>query len=772
MMLRTYNNYFRLLFIVLITIVVWPSFSIAQNAASIEGTVINEKSHQPIPGANIIILETGHGTTTDSSGRFRIDNIIPGIYAINASCIGFETQTKYDIKITKGQTATVRFNLKEKIIDLEPVQIEADLYTEKYKEPVSRINLHQIKAKQITTIPGAFDDVIRTIHIFGNVMPASDYTSFFSVRGGSPDQNLVVMDGIVIPNPYRFRIAMGGGMSIFDPNITEDVTLKVGGFSSEYGNYLSSVLEVDTRDGNNEKLNFKTSLNLLDFGSVVEGPLFNSNGSFLVSARRTYLDLMANQFVKSTSTFPYTSDFNGKLVYNIAKNNKLSLHFMSAIEGTKLSSDISDEINLEENSRINLLNLSWKSYSNDVLRRNMTLAFYKERFNYHIVNPNDITKDKKFTSKIRTVAFSEKADFSIGGKILVSRGVYFSNSRPDITFINPETPLLFVRTIMPPEFKYSHQNNYFSYFTDATLKVTNYFQTKLGVHYDYSSIISDSEFSPRFSFWLKLNSQTILEGSWGNCYQYPNVLNIFNRDNPFDFNSEIQNLQTEKVSYYSFTIKRRFGEILTKLDLYYKDYDRLIFPADYILYVPTNNGKGVSKGIEISFQSIPFDPSKLDWTVNYSYGIAKYKSNINSNWLPFNFDRRHAFSVFCNYKIFQNIKLNLLWRIASGLPYNPVYGLVFSQEYDNNVFLIDRQNKNYFSSYQRLDLRINYEFRLFNKLTSFYFEVINAYNHKNIYDQIWDIDSIDANDPDSKKVFVRTIYMLPILPTIGFSINF
>ena len=771
-MFRTNNNYFKLLFIVVSTMVIWPSFSIAQNAASVEGSVINEKSQQPIPGANIIIIETEYGTTTDSSGRFRIDNIIPGIYAINASCIGFETQTKNDIKLTKGQTATVRFNLNEKILELESLQIEADLYAEKYKEPVSRINLHQIKAKQINTIPGAFDDVIRSIHIFGNVMPASDYTSFFSVRGGSPDQNLVVMDGIVIPNPYRFRIAMGGGMSIFDPNITKDVSLKVGGFSSEYGNFLSSVLEVDTRDGNNEKLNFKTSLNLLDFGSAAEGPLFRSNGSFLVSVRRTYLDLMANQFVKTTSTFPYSSDFNGKLVYNIAKNNKLSLHFMSTIEGTKLSSDISDEINLEENSRINIVNLSWKSYSNDRLRRNMTLAFYKERFNYHIVNPNNIDRDKKFTSKIRTIAFSEKADFSIGEKMLISRGVYFSNSKPDITFINPENPLLFVRTNLPPEFKYSHQNNYFSYFTDATLKVTNYFQTKFGVHYDYSSIISDSEFSPRISFWLRLNNKTILEGSWGNCYQYPNVLNIFNRDKPFDFNSDIQNLQSEKVSHYSLTLKRRFGEIFTKLDLYYKDYDRLIFPQDYNLYFPTNNGKGLSKGIEMSFESIPFDGSKLDWTVNYSYGIAKYKSSINRKWQPFNFDRRHAFSVFCNYKIFQNIELNLLWRIASGLPYSPVYGLIHSEEYEDNVFLIDHQNRKYFSEYQRLDIRINYQFRWFNKLTSFYFEVINAYNHKNIYDQIWDVDTIDATDQDSKKVYVRTIYMLPILPTIGFSIDF
>ena len=209
----------------------------AQTTAILKGKVIDKTTRQPLAGSNVILVGTNYGAAAADDGLFFIDHLPPGSYSIKASRIDYQPLIKNNIQLKAGQQKSLIFELIPRVLEMEPIEVEADKFSLKYQTEVSRIGFQQINPRQIKHIPGTLDDISRALQIFGSVMPASDYNSYFAVRGGSPEQNLVIMDGVVIPNPYRFRLLLGGGLSIFDPNTTEDVRLHIGGFSAEFGNF-------------------------------------------------------------------------------------------------------------------------------------------------------------------------------------------------------------------------------------------------------------------------------------------------------------------------------------------------------------------------------------------------------------------------------------------------------------------------------------------------------------------------------------------------------
>ncbi|MFQ6116331.1 MAG: carboxypeptidase regulatory-like domain-containing protein, partial [bacterium] len=260
----------------------------AQNPASIRGKVIDDESKTPMANTNIELLGTSIGDVTDSSGAYLLPQLPAGTYSIMASRIGFEPKVMRNIVLTAGETRVVNIALTPVILKMREVEIEAERLWEKYLTKASLIGVERMSSREITNIPGAFDDPTRAVQIFSGVSGGGDYSGYLAVRGGSPDQNQVVMDGVVIPYPYRFRLAFGGGLSTINPNTTEDIYLHLGGFSAEYGNSLSSILEVASRTGNRDHVRTQGSINLTDVSGVIEGPFPRGMGSYLFSVRRKH----------------------------------------------------------------------------------------------------------------------------------------------------------------------------------------------------------------------------------------------------------------------------------------------------------------------------------------------------------------------------------------------------------------------------------------------------------------------------------------------------
>ncbi|MDZ7261357.1 MAG: TonB-dependent receptor [candidate division KSB1 bacterium] len=759
------------------------SWSLAQTTATLKGKVIDKISRQPLPNSNITIIGTNYGGAAADNGWFVIEHLPPGTYSVKASRIDYHPQVLTNIQLKAGQQKEILFELVPRVLEMAPIEVEADKFSLKYQTEVSRIGFQQINPRQIKRIPGALDDVARAIQIFGSVMPASDYNSYFAVRGGSPEQNLVIMDGVVIPNPYRFRLLLGGGLSIFDPNTTEDVRLHIGGFSAEFGNFLSSVLEVDTREGNRHRICARGSLNLIDASGVVEGPILNGRGSWLLAGRRTYYDLLANRFSKNNATYPNTSDINGKLVFNLTERNKLSLRTMMCQEGTRMLSEISDELNINEDSKIQLFSLDWLNTASRKLTYRTTLSYYLEDFNFKLDKPEEVgplSIYASLNSDMITFSIREDVIYEFSETIWMTRGIYFSSMNSNVNFVMPQRTLAFARRDFPPPMKFKDQENYLAFYMDDIYKLKKFFHIKVGLRYDYSNLIKKSALSPRLGLWLQLSEHLGLEGFWGMCSQNPNVLSAFIRNRAIDLSSNLDKLEPERATHSTLGLSYKFtSTIHGKLEFYHKDLDQLLFAENKVDKRPANIGRGFSKGIEFYIQKEADEASVFSGIFSYSYGISRYKETINNVWLPMSFDRRHCLSFMGTIRLMPNLTANVLWRATSGLPYTSAYGLVLT-EGGRNSFEKDETQRKYFPPYQRLDLRLNYEHRSGastggrgHKAFAMYIDLTNLYNHKNVYDQFWEISRLEEQIPSELRVVkMRTMYMLPLVPSFGLSFEF
>jgi len=747
-------------------------------ASVLTGIVRDSQTGKPLENVNVTVAGISRGSATDKAGQFEIKNVTPGIYTVKASRIDYESKMMRHIVIGPGEHKELVIQLKPRVIEMQPIQVEADKFSLKYQTEVARIGFQQIKPTQIKTLAGGMDDISRSIQIFSSVMPASDYNAYFAVRGGSPEQNLVIMDGMTIPNPYRFRLLLGGGMSIFDPNATEDVRLHIGGFSAEFGNFLSSVLEVDTREGNRHRFCGRASLNLIDASAVMEGPIVKGKGSWLISARRTYYDLLANRFYNENVTFPNTADINGKFVYHFDKNNKLSLRTLWCQEGTDIvmGDFLNKDYTIIEDSKIQLLGFNWLRIANQKLTHQTTLSYYDEYFNFNMDFSKGFDHDKiigTLDSQMGNLTVKEDVIYEFSDRIWMMRGLSFSTMRSDIDADMPNNPMGFARRDFPPSMQFNGRENYFAFYMDDIYKIKDYFHVKAGLRYDHSSLNKKSTLSPRLSLWIQLSGLVSLEGFWGTCSQYPAVLSSFIRNTSMDLSKNISDLNPERSMHTTLGLHFHISsDTHGKLELYYKNLDDLLFASNQSNWMADNIGKGYAKGIELYIRKEIDEKNRYGGIVSYSYGDARYQDTINQVWIPFHFDRRHSASIMFQFGIMQNLNMNVLWRLSSGLPYNSKRGLI-DTEGANDRYIEDETVKKYFPAYQRLDCRLNYTHRRGDTVFSMYIDITNISNHKNIYDHTWFFkDPEDLTELHQKIIELRTLYMLPLIPSFGLSIQF
>nr|NIR49452.1 TonB-dependent receptor [candidate division KSB1 bacterium]NIR68344.1 TonB-dependent receptor [candidate division KSB1 bacterium]NIS24927.1 TonB-dependent receptor [candidate division KSB1 bacterium]NIT71803.1 TonB-dependent receptor [candidate division KSB1 bacterium]NIU25541.1 TonB-dependent receptor [candidate division KSB1 bacterium] len=210
--------------------------TLAQNSTSIHGTVFDKASGEPLPSTNVIVMGTTIGDEADSTGSYQLNRLIKGTYFIKATRIGYKPKIVKNVELRSGETKRMDIHLKSTTLKMKEVAVEAERLWDKYLTEASLVNVKRMRSRDIISIPGTIDDPTRAVQIFSGVTGGGDYSGYLAVRGGSPDQNQVIMDGIVVPSPYRFRLAFGGGLSSINPNTTRDMYLHLGGFSAEYGN--------------------------------------------------------------------------------------------------------------------------------------------------------------------------------------------------------------------------------------------------------------------------------------------------------------------------------------------------------------------------------------------------------------------------------------------------------------------------------------------------------------------------------------------------------
>ncbi|MFO7659770.1 MAG: TonB-dependent receptor, partial [Candidatus Cloacimonadaceae bacterium] len=294
---------------------------IAVNAATISGFITRADSAEPLQYVNVRISETKAGTQSNKKGYYVINISNPGTYTLVATLVSFARVT-HTFRIVKAdEDVFFDIQLEKASVEMEKVTVTAS------QSGKNEVNTPHIKVSTITqttedilnTVSVAEADVFRSILTLPGVTPVSDFSSGLYVRGGSPDQNLILIDDIDVYNPNHF----GGVFSTFNTDAVESVELIKGGYPAKYGGRLSSVLDVTNRQGNRKHHQGVARLSLISASATLEGPwkLGSEKGSYMGSFRRTYLDIMKKAFDLPDY---YFYDGHWKLNWDLNKKDKVS----------------------------------------------------------------------------------------------------------------------------------------------------------------------------------------------------------------------------------------------------------------------------------------------------------------------------------------------------------------------------------------------------------------------------------------------------------------
>ena len=262
------------------------TFLVAQNSSSINGFVRNDANGEPISYANVFISNTSIGAATNRDGYFVISNIPSGIHEVNVSMIGYAVH-KETIDLTETSSIRIEVRMKEQVIEGSEVLVTAE--RQKFERSIESSQI-SLDIREINSAPAFIEpDVFRTLQMLPGVQTTSDFSSALYVRGSTPDQNLIMLDGIVVYNPYH----LGGIFSTFNTDAIKEADFHAGGFPARHGGRMGAILNVINREGNTNEITGMVNISLISSKGLLEGPLprwRGMKGSWMISGRRTYFD--------------------------------------------------------------------------------------------------------------------------------------------------------------------------------------------------------------------------------------------------------------------------------------------------------------------------------------------------------------------------------------------------------------------------------------------------------------------------------------------------
>ncbi len=759
-------------------------------AATISGFLSRKDSGEPLQYVNVRITETKAGSQTNKKGYYVINITSPGTYTLVASMISY---LKFSQSITvKSATENVALD-----IALEKSSIEMNKVTVTAKQNDNdEVNTPHIKVSTITqstedilnTVSVAEADVFRSILTLPGVTPISDFSSGLYVRGGSPDQNLILIDDIDVYNPNHF----GGIFSTFNTDAVESVELIKGGYPAKYGGRLSSVLDVTNRQGNRNYHQGVARLSLISASATVEGPweINSEKGSYMASFRRTYLDILKKAFDLPDY---YFYDGHWKLNWDIGNKDKVSTSMYFGKDN--LDMDIGDKMHIDWGNTT--FSSQWVHIYNPTLFSHFVLAGSNFVSNLEQVSVKDTVKTKVFDrmNSIDDVTakqmFSWKAnnnhqvDFGLElkwnqVKLLVDTSYQIdANTLPDIK-LSALTSGVYVQDIWDIDEFWTFQPG---------LRLSNY--NSLDINLPACKDASFLRLEPRVSLRRKLDVAENVYVNYGRYYQYLTLMSM-GVSTPFDLWFPLDgSLNPSMSDHFILGYKNQLSPYLNfDLELYYKTYNDILeynLATDYTWDNQTGQLKDtfhVGKGYTYGFDTL----LRTDWQgiegfIGYTFGKTQRKMegmNINPQtdepeyFYP-KYDKTHQLNIVETYNLTENtgkqlwggdVKIGMNYSYSTGQPTEKPEGVFFDG--DQFQILYSYKDRVRLPAYNRLDISVKNEWTKSWGTIEPYFEIINVLNHKNVGGRDYYIVYNDEGNAVLKK---SDSGQFPLVPFIGVNVK-
>ena len=730
---------------------------IAQNNnGTISGEVRDAVTKQPLPGANIIIQGTSLGTTCNDKGYYVLTNIAPGKYGLKASFVGYESSTNADVVVSPLRNIKITFELISSSIEMNEVSVESDYFARPAENVVS---IRTLSPEEIRRSPGSAEDIFRVMQSLPGVATAGGKSAQLIVRGGSPDENLTLLDNIEIYNPIHFaRTGESMGIiSIVNPALLEKVDFLTGGFPAMYGDKMSSVFDMKLADGNRELSNSDLNVNVAGFGATVDGPLID-NSSVIFSVRRGFLDVLTSMMGKPAA--PRYYDAVGKITYDVNPANRISLvgfYYIDQIDKlgtTKESSAMSKYDYMVRDDYGSAFGLNWRSLLSQQGYLLTTASFTGNGWTTaqgtqtnRTMRGDDILENEFTLKSELTYQVSPTFDVKIGGmaKYIDSRN---SSWTPEDTtrtgIVIPATSILFRPDL----------TNKTALYVQSSYHIVRPLILSAGLRYDHFALINAGSISPRLALSYKLLESTSLNLAWGKYTQSPASYQI----SPDPRNLSLK--YSTAIQYVAGIEHLLADDTRITLEAYHKELTNVFVNPDSSNLI-LNTGTGYARGVEFSLQK-KFSDGFVG-SASYSYSVSKRQDNEALPEYHFEYDRPHIINLLAGMEVGEGWQIGAKFQFASGNPYTPVVGVV---KKGGVFYLVDGSvNSARYPDYHKIDIRLDKQFILAGWSITAYLDLWNVYNHDNIISYSYKADT-------NGEVTMTPQYDFGVMPIVGITAKF
>ena len=767
----------------------------AKGEGGISGRVIDKRTMLPLGGANIILQDMNRGTTSDTSGYYIIREVDPGSYQLEYDFLGYNKVLKGNVIVNPKRVTVLDVELEENILESETVMVQGS-YFEKAKEAV--VSSQTLDFEEIRRSPGDVLDIQRTVQALPSVAAGADQINELIVRGGVPGENLFLMDNIEIPNPNHFgeQGMNGGPINMLNSYMIRKVDFYAGAFSAKYGDKTSSVMDISLRDGTRERWRAESSLNMAGAGILVEGPAGFCNGSYIFSARKSYLDLILNQV--GLTAVPKYHNLQSKMTLNLNKNNRLLINGVYGADAIEINEedDRDDERVREHDVQLiggATLHSLWSDRLYSIITASAVQNLYDTRVQEKPVM-NYLYKNNSAEGE-----YTAKADmvYHVNDNFEASFGASYKRARFNHDIFNSaDTSYWYPANSAKPDSIFRIYPDFVVNDNITTYKGALYGQvsfilmqrlkTTLGLRYDYCAYNRFASWSPRAGLSYYLSQSTSLNLAYGKHFQTPAYIE-FTR-NPV--NRYLTNKYTEQFVVGIEHLLREDTRIT--VEAYQKTYrDVPIFrsittpdPYDSFEGELVNQGTGYSRGIELFLQKKL--TGGFSGMVSYSHSLARAKDPRYGTEYPWDFDFGNILTVIGGYKHafykqvwYKNIKRKFWFALMSVLPLFPsdeyevsvkfsyIGGRPYTKKtyYTQHRLWITKANQAFnterYPDYHRLDLRIDRRFIFNNWNLVLFLDCVNILGRENIWGYSYNSDGT-----------YDRILQFETLPILGFTLEF
>ncbi|MGQ1948276.1 TonB-dependent receptor [Geofilum sp. OHC36d9] len=751
----------------------------------VNGYVKDSQTGEILIGATVYVSETQTGTATNLYGFYSLP-VEAGEATLSFKSLGYKQQ---QVKLSVTDDLTYNILLEPESAQLNEVRVVANQTQVQLDNPI--MGVQKIQAKTIKSVPALMGEVdpIKVLQLLPGIQAASEGSTGFSVRGGNPDQNLILLDEAIVYNAGH----MMGFFSVFNNDAIKDVNIYKGDIPARSGGRLSSLLDIRMKDGNSQRFTGSGGIGILSSRLTLEGPLGSDKTTFLLSGRRTYADLFlplsSDESVQDSKLYFY--DVNAKISHTFSDKDRL---FVSGYMGRDMFSGGDMAMSFGNQT----LTMRWNHIFSPRLFGNVTAM--TTNYDYQLSAESGSSDDFKWISNLRD--YNLKMDFN-----------YYPNTKNAISF-GLQT---IYHNILPAHVKGTSDNTVFNelklprnralehgLYAENTQKVTDQLTLRYGIRlsgfqnigkgvlygYDQNYEVNDTtrygagdvfntywNWEPRLGATYMINPITSVKASYSRSYQYLHMASNSRSTTPLDvwFTSS-PNVKPQKADQYSVGIFRHLNN--EKMDFgvegFYKNMKNTIDFKDYAelllneyLEGELRFGKSYAYGMEFISH---FNFSRWNGWVSYTLSQTKRKIEgiNNNNWYLSPYDHTHDCSLVLSFKASERVSISGNWVYYTGAPVTFPVGRFESG--GNIVPIYSDRNAERMPDYHRLDLAVTIRNRAKPGQRwhgEWNFSLYNAYGQKNA----WSISFVEDEDEAYRTKAIKT-YLFTFVPSVTYNFKF